>query len=81
MIRRKIMLIVDGVEYQIVMFGYIDAGRLLFEMVDVTKEDAESILTGAETIQYKNSDGWINDLSNMKFDSFMPDERTMVILS
>ena len=75
------MLIVGENEYPIIMYGFIDSGRMLFEMPDVSKEEAESILQNAEEIKYRNSDGWVNDLSNMKFDGFLPDdERTMVLL-
>lgn len=65
------MLIVNGISYPIVMLGYIEDRQLLFEMIDMDEETAESIFGDAMSIKFLNSDGVLNDLSRMKFVGFL----------
>ena len=73
---------IDGIEYPIVMYGYIDNGRILIEMVDMGKETAQDLLTNCTTIKYIKADGVVTDYSQMKFDGFYEGMKgkTMVIL-
>lgn len=74
------MLIVNDVEYPIIMLGYIYDGQLLFELPGYSKEQAKEIFQDVSSMTFINADGEKNDMSKMKFIGFLDDERTMVIL-
>ncbi len=64
------MLIINGVSYEIKMLGYIDNQQLLIEMSG-TKEVIEKIFGRAESIVFVNADGVKSDLSTVKFVGFL----------
>ena len=65
------MLIVNGSSYPIIMLGFVGTGKLLFEMIDKSEEEATEIFSNANTIFFINRDGVKADYSKMKFDGFM----------
>lgn len=64
------MLIINGIPYEIKMLGYIDDRQLLIEMSG-TKEVIEKIFGRADSIVFINADGVKSDLSAVKFVGFL----------
>ena len=65
------MLIVNGTPHEHTTFGFLSYNTLFCELVNTTKEEAETIFKGRPKIIFVNADNLETDYTGMKLSGFL----------